>query len=138
MNMSFFKSSSYLLTSESVLEGHPDKLCDQISDAILDAILAKDPFARVACETMVTTGIVIVMGEITTECYVEIPDVVRKVVKNVGYTKAEYGFDYGTCGVIVSIKEQSRDIAIGVDKSIEAKAFAMDEKDTLGAGDQGI
>ena len=136
--MSFFKSSSYLVVSESVLEGHPDKLCDQISDAILDSILAKDPPARVACETMVTTGIAIVMGEITTECYVEIPDIVRKVVKEVGYTKAEYGFDYETCGVIVSIKEQSRDIAIGVDKSLEARAFALDEKDTLGAGDQGI
>jgi S-adenosylmethionine synthetase len=140
MPMTFMNSPSMLITSESVTEGHPDKLCDQISDAILDAILACDPMSRVACETMVTTGLVVVMGEITTDCYVEIQDIVRQVVRDVGYTRAKYGFDCDTCGVIVSIKEQSRDIAIGVDKSLEAKGRENinDEKETLGAGDQGI
>jgi S-adenosylmethionine synthetase len=133
-------SRSVLVTSESVTEGHPDKLCDLIADAILDAILAKDPLARVACEVMATTGMVVVMGEITTDCYVEIPQVVRETVREVGYTRAKYGFDYETCGVLVSIKEQSPDIAIGVDKSLEVKdrAGSDNEKDTLGAGDQGM
>ena len=109
-----------MLTSESVAEGHPDKLCDQISDAVLDAILSKDPYARVACETAVTNGLIIVLGEITTSCYVEIPQIVRQVVRDVGYTHPEYGFDYQACGIMVSIKEQSKDIALGVDKSQEA------------------
>jgi len=128
-----------MFTSESVTEGHPDKLCDQISDAVLDAILAKDPMARVACETAATTGLVVVMGEITTDCYVEIQDIVREVLRDVGYTRAKYGFDFETCGVVVSIKEQSSDIAMGVDESLEAKgAAASNERETLGAGDQGM
>jgi S-adenosylmethionine synthetase len=127
-----------MLTSESVAEGHPDKLCDQISDAVLDAILAKDPYARVACETAVTNGLIIVLGEITTSCYVEIPQVVREVVRDVGYTHPEYGFDYQACGIMVSIKEQSRDIALGVDKSQEARAASANELDKVGAGDQGM
>jgi S-adenosylmethionine synthetase len=137
--MTFAHSPSILITSESVTEGHPDKLCDQISDAILDAILAKDPAARVACETMVTTGTVVVMGEITTDCYVEIPDIVRKVIREVGYTRAKYGFDCETCGVLVSIKEQSRDIALGVDSALETRGRDIhDKKEVLGAGDQGM
>jgi S-adenosylmethionine synthetase len=127
-----------MLTSESVAEGHPDKLCDQISDAVLDAILAKDPYARVACETAVTNGLIIVLGEISTGCYVEIPHIVREVVRDVGYTRPEYGFDYQSCGIMVSIKEQSKDIALGVDKSQEAKAKSGNELDKVGAGDQGM
>jgi len=127
-----------MLTSESVTEGHPDKLCDQISDAILDTILAQDPYARVACETAVTNGLVMVMGEITTDCYVEIPHVVREVVRDVGYTHPEYGFEYQSCGVMVSIKEQSSDIAMGVDKSLEAKTASANDLDRIGAGDQGM
>jgi len=138
MTSSFTSSPSYMLTSESVTEGHPDKLCDQISDAILDAILEKDPYARVACETAVTNGLIIVLGEITTDCYVEIPHVVREVVRDVGYTHPEYGFDYQSCGVMVSIKEQSPDIAMGVDKSLEAKAASANDLDSIGAGDQGM
>lgn len=135
----FMSAPSLLLTSESVTEGHPDKLCDQISDAILDAMLACDPMARVACETAVTTGLVMVMGEITTDCYVEIQDIVRQVVRDVGYTRAKYGFDCDTCGVMVSIKEQSRDIAMGVDKSIEVRSGKVNnEIEALGAGDQGM
>lgn len=139
MTDSFNSSPIYMLTSESVTEGHPDKLCDQISDAILDTILAKDPYGRVACETAVTNGLIIVMGEITTDCYVEIPQIVREVVRDVGYTHPEYGFDYQSCGVMVSIKEQSSDIALGVDKSLEAKlASAANDLDKIGAGDQGM
>jgi S-adenosylmethionine synthetase len=138
MPSSFSSSPAYMLTSESVAEGNPDKLCDQISDAILDAILAKDPYARVACETAVTNGLIIVLGEITTGCYVEIPQVVREVVRDVGYTRPEYGFDYQSCGIMVSLKEQSKDIALGVDKSQEAKAKSANELDKIGAGDQGM
>jgi len=138
MPSSFSSSPAYMLTSESVTEGHPDKLCDQISDAILDTILAQDPYARVACETAVTNGLVMVMGEITTDCYVEIPHVVREVVRDVGYTHPEYGFEYQSCGVMVSIKEQSSDIAMGVDKSLEAKTASANDLDRIGAGDQGM
>ena len=138
MPNSFNRSTSYLLTSESVTEGHPDKLCDQISDAILDAILKKDKMARVACEAAATTGLVVVMGEITTSCYVEIADIVRGVVRDVGYTRAKYGFDCDTCGVMVSIKGQSPDIAGGVGKSLEVKRGSTDKLDKVGAGDQGM
>jgi len=143
MTMTFTKSPSHMVTSESVTEGHPDKLCDQVSDAVLDAILARDPYARVACEVATTTGLVIVMGEITCNCYIEIPDVVRGVIKDIGYTRPEYGFDYEGCGVVVSIKEQSKDIAMGVDQSIETREKATDNDvndslDKLGAGDQGF
>ena len=138
MPTSFSSSPLYMLTSESVAEGHPEKLCDQISDAVLDAIIAQDPYARVACETAVTNGLILVLGEVTTGCYVEIPQIVRQVVKEVGYTQPEYGFDYQSCGVMVSIKEQSRDIALGVDKSQEAKAASSDDMDKVGAGDQGM
>ena len=140
MTTTFMKSPCMLVTSESVTEGHPDKLCDLISDSVLDAIMAQDPRARVACESMVTTGLVIVMGEITTKCYVEIPQIVRETVRGVGYTRAKYGFDCDTCGVIVSIKEQSPDIAMGVDHSIETreKQNNSNEKEKLGAGDQGM
>jgi len=140
MTNSFSSSPRYMLTSESVTEGHPDKLCDQISDAILDVILDKDPYGRVACETAVTNGLVIVLGEITTDSYVEIPQVVRAVVRDVGYTYPEYGFDYQSCGVMVSVKEQSSDIALGVDKSLEAKVASAgyNNLDKIGAGDQGM
>jgi len=136
----FMNSPSILVTSESVTEGHPDKLCDLISDSVLDAIISHDPMARVACESMATTGLVIVMGEITTNCYVEIPQIVRETVRGVGYTRAKYGFDCDTCGVIVSIKEQSPDIAMGVNRSLEAreKEGNRNEKEMLGAGDQGM
>jgi S-adenosylmethionine synthetase len=137
MTTTFMNSDSLLLTSESVTEGHPDKMCDQISDAILDDIYKQDPMGRVACETAVTTGLVVVMGEITTTAYSDIPTVVRDTVQHIGYTNAHYGFDYETCGVIVSIKEQSGDIALGVDKSLEAKQGASDDLD-IGAGDQGM
>jgi len=140
MSLTFMNSKSALVTSESVTEGHPDKLCDLIADAILDAILANDPLARVACEVMATTGTVVVMGEITTDCYVEIPQIVRETIREVGYTRAKYGFDYETCGVMVSIKGQSPDIAIGVDESQEVKARGRTDnhRDVLGAGDQGM
>jgi len=140
MTTTFMKSPSMLVTSESVTEGHPDKLCDLISDSVLDSIMAQDPMARVACESMATTGLVIVMGEITTKCYVEIPQIVRETVRGVGYTRAKYGFDCDTCGVIVSIKEQSPDIAMGVNHSLETrqKEKNSNEKETLGAGDQGM
>lgn len=128
-----------LFTSESVTEGHPDKMCDQISDAILDAILEKDPMARVACETATTTGMVMVMGEITTSCYVDIPKVVRETVQGIGYTRAKYGFDSETCSVLTAINEQSADIAMGVDKALETKEGEMEEDiDSVGAGDQGM
>ena len=127
-----------LFTSESVTEGHPDKICDQISDAVLDAILARDPQARVACETTVTTGLVHVMGEITTQCYVDIPRVARDVVRSIGYDRAKYGFDCDTCAVITSIDEQSPDIALGVDKCLEAKEGEQDDGLDNGAGDQGM
>ena len=127
-----------LFTSESVTEGHPDKICDQISDAVLDAILAKDPQARVACETTVTTGLVHVMGEITTSCYVDIPKIARQVVRDIGYDRAKFGFDCDTCAVITSIDEQSPDIAMGVDKCLEAKEGEQDDGLDNGAGDQGM
>ncbi len=125
-----------LFTSESVTEGHPDKICDQISDSILDAIFAEDPNARVACETSVTTGLVLIAGEITTDCYVDIQSVVRETIKEIGYTRAKYGFDGETCGVLVAIDKQSDDIALGVDKALESKEGNME--DEVGAGDQGI
>ena len=127
-----------LFTSESVTEGHPDKLADQISDSILDAIMAQDPEGRVACETLVTTGQVHVGGEISTQCYIDIPRIIRDTVEKIGYTKAEYGFDCHTCGILVSIDEQSADIALGVDKALEAKEGEMDAIDAIGAGDQGM
>lgn len=128
-----------LFTSESVTEGHPDKICDQISDAVLDALLEQDPMSRVACETAITTGLVLVMGEVTTQGYVDIQKIVRDTINEIGYNKSEYGFDAETCGVIVSLKEQSRDIALGVDKSLEMKEQgASDESLAIGAGDQGM
>lgn len=127
-----------LFTSESVTEGHPDKICDQISDAVLDAILAKDPYARVACETTVTTGLVHVMGEISTSCYVDIPKLVRQVVREIGYDRAKFGFDCETCAVVTSIDEQSPDIAMGVDKCLEAREGSQNDGMDDGAGDQGI
>jgi len=130
--------SEFLFTSESVTEGHPDKICDQISDAVLDAILAQDPMARVACETAVTTGMVLVMGEISTSCYVDIPKTVRGVVEEIGYTRAKYGFDCNTCAVLTSIDEQSQDIALGVDNSMETKSGQADSEFQNGAGDQGM
>ena len=129
-----------LFTSESVTEGHPDKVCDQISDAILDELLKQDPMSRVACETCTTTGLVMVMGEITTNAYVDIQKIVRQTLTDIGYTRAKYGFDASTCGVITAIDEQSKDIALGVDKALEAKESDMsdEELDAIGAGDQGM
>ncbi len=127
-----------LFTSESVTEGHPDKICDQISDAVLDSILAKDPTARVACETAVTTGMVLVMGEISTNCYVDIPKLVRETVKEIGYDRAKYGFDCETCSVLTSIDEQSGDIAMGVNEALESRAGEKDNVEAVGAGDQGM
>ncbi|MBA4603479.1 methionine adenosyltransferase [Thermoactinomyces mirandus] len=129
-----------LFTSESVTVGHPDKICDQISDAILDAIIEKDPNARVACETSVTTGLVLVSGEITTSCYVDIPKIVRKTIEDIGYTRAKYGFDSETCAVLTSIDEQSPDIAMGVDEAFEKREGSMTEEEieAIGAGDQGL
>ena len=127
-----------LFTSESVTEGHPDKICDQISDGILDAILEQDPYGRVACETTVTTGIVNVMGEISTNSYVDIPKIVRKTLKDIGYTRAKYGFDAETCAVVTSIDEQSEDIAQGVNEALELRKGKIDKIDAVGAGDQGM
>ncbi len=128
-----------LFTSESVTEGHPDKICDQISDAILDAILEQDPYGRVACETTTTTGYAMVMGEISTKCYIDIPKIVRNVIIDIGYDRAKYGFDGNTCAVLTAIDEQSGDIAMGVDKALEYKEGTLDDQiDTIGAGDQGI
>ena len=139
MTNTFKNSHSYLLTSESVAEGHPDKLCDQVSDAILDAILEEDPVARVACETAVTNGLIAIMGEITTSCYVDVAKIARSVIKDVGYTNLDYGFHHATCGVIVSINEQSPDIDLGVSRSQEAKkAVQANDFDIIGAGDQGM
>ena len=129
--------AKYLFTSESVTEGHPDKICDQISDAVLDSILEQDPNGRVACETTVTTGMVMVMGEISTSCYVDIPKIARQVIRDIGYDRAKFGFDCDTCGIITSIDEQSCDIAMGVDKGLEAKNANSEEEDN-GAGDQGM
>ena len=129
--------SHYFFTSESVTEGHPDKICDQISDAVLDAILEKDPKGRVACETTASTGLVHIMGEISTECYVDIARIAREVIRDIGYDRAKYGFDCDTCGIITNIDEQSADIAMGVDKSLEAKDAGSEEDDN-GAGDQGM
>ena len=128
-----------LFTSESVTEGHPDKMCDQISDAILDAILEKDPNGRVACETTTTTGYAMVMGEISTDCYVDIPKIVRGVIRDIGYDRAKYGFDAETCAILSAIDEQSADIAMGVDDALEHKEGTMDDGiEAIGAGDQGI
>ncbi len=138
MTTSFMKAAHMLVTSESVTEGHPDKICDQISDAVLDSILTEDPMARVACETMVTTGLVVVAGEITTKCYVEIPDIVRETIREIGYTRAKYGFDCDTCGVMVALHGQSPDIAMGVDEALEKREGDEDDLDSQGAGDQGM
>ena len=129
-----------LFTSESVTEGHPDKICDQISDAVLDALMEQDPMSRVACETSITTGLVLVMGEITTKAYVDIQKIVRETIREIGYDRAKYGFDCDTCGVITAIDEQSADIAMGVDKALEAKEHLMSDDDieAIGAGDQGM
>src|SRR4051794_17693856 len=133
---SIVDASQYLFTSESVTEGHPDKMCDQISDAILDAIIGEDPNARVACETATTTGLVLVLGEITTDTYIDFQTIVRDTVRDIGYTKADYGFDYQTCGTLVSVKGQSPDIAQGVNAALEVRDDAAANE--LGAGDQGM
>jgi S-adenosylmethionine synthetase len=140
MTTTFANSPRFYYTSESVTEGHPDKMCDQISDAVLDAIIMQDPDARVACEVSTTTGLVLVMGEITTSTYVDMATIARDTVREIGYTRAKYGFDADTCGVIVSIKEQSADIAMGVDRALEAKRGEMSDADieATGAGDQGM
>lgn len=140
MSATFMTAPQYFYTSESVSEGHPDKMCDQISDAILDALLKDDPNARVACEVATTTGLVVVIGEITTNTYVDIEKIVRQTVSDIGYTRAKFGFDSETCGVIISIKEQSSDIAQGVDKALEAREGAMTDEqiEAIGAGDQGM
>jgi S-adenosylmethionine synthetase len=134
------ESKEYLFSSESVTEGHPDKIADQISDAVLDAVLVDDPYGRVACETLITTGLIVVSGEVTTDTYVDIPSIARRVVKDVGYTRAKYGFDYATCGVITTIHEQSPDISQGVNSAYEVRTDADDDDilDSQGAGDQGM
>ncbi len=134
----FIKMEKLLFTSESVTEGHPDKICDQISDSILDALLEQDPMSRVACETAITTGLVLVMGEVTTEGYVDVQKIARDTIREIGYDRSEYGFDANTCGVIVSIDEQSADIAMGVNKALEAKNGEEDDDMDIGAGDQGM
>jgi len=141
MTITLMTAPKYFMTSESVTEGHPDKICDQVSDAVLDAIIAQDPLARVACDCTVTTGLLVVVGEITTTTYVEIADIARQVIIDIGYDRAKYGFDGETCGVVVSIKAQSADIALGVDKALEAKEgfmAAQNDVEALGAGDQGM
>lgn len=140
MGTTFTDAPQIFLTSESVTEGHPDKICDQISDAILDALLEQDPRSRVACETATTTGLVVVLGEVTTNGYVEVQDIVRRVITEIGYTHSDYGFDANTCGVMVALHGQSADIAMGVDKALEAKAGDMTEAEVeaVGAGDQGM
>jgi S-adenosylmethionine synthetase len=140
MSNSFNEQSCYYFASESVTQGHPDKLCDQISDAVLDAIMQQDPFGRVACEVAVTVGLVIVLGEITTNCYIEIPEIVHNVVRDAGYIRPEYGFDYKSCGTLVSIKQQSTDISAGVSRALEVrdKSKGIDDLDKTGAGDQGM
>lgn len=140
MGTTFTDAPQIFLTSESVTEGHPDKICDQISDAILDALLEQDPRSRVACETATTTGLVVVLGEVTTNGYVEVQDIVRRVITEIGYTHSDYGFDANTCGVMVALHGQSADIALGVDKALEAKAGEMTEAEVeaVGAGDQGM
>ena len=140
MSTNFMESAKFYFTSESVTEGHPDKVCDQIADAVLDAIIKDDPDARMACECSATTGMVVVMGEITTTTYVEIADIVRGVLRQIGYTRAKYGFDGDTCGVMVSVHSQSPDIALGVDKALESKQKEMTEAEVeaIGAGDQGM
>jgi len=140
MSNTFMTSPKYFFTSESVSEGHPDKMCDQISDAILDALLEQDPMARVACEVATSTGLIVVIGEISTTAYVDIEKIVRSTITDIGYTRAKYGFDAETCGVIISIKEQSADIAQGVDKALEAREGSMTEEEieATGAGDQGM
>ena len=139
MSNTFMDSTRYLITSESVTEGHPDKLCDQVSDAVLDAILDQDPMGRVACEVASTTGLVIVLGEITTKSYIDVQKIVRDVVKDIGYTKPEYGFDYQSCGILSGIKEQSADIDMGVSRSLEAReSTGISHIEEVGAGDQGM
>ena len=141
MAQTFAASPSYLFTSESVTEGHPDKLCDQISDAVLDALIAEDPMSRVACETCTTTGLVLVMGEITTKTYVDIPTIVRETIRDAGYSDSSFGFDFQSCGIAVSVHEQSMDISEGVGSALETRgetSAAADETETLGAGDQGM
>ncbi|RIK44060.1 MAG: methionine adenosyltransferase [Chloroflexi bacterium] len=138
MPTSFMRSKQTFLTSESVTEGHPDKLCDQVSDAVLDAIIKDDPNARVACETATTTGLVLVFGEISTTTYVDIPTIARNVIRDAGYTDAAFGLDADSCGVVTSIKEQSRDISAGVEASIEVRGGGGDARDRIGAGDQGM
>jgi len=138
MSTTFMTSPQLFFTSESVTEGHPDKMCDQISDAVLDAILAQDPTARVACETATTTGLIAIMGEITCNAFVDFDKIARDTIKRIGYTRAKYGFDYETCGVMVSVKEQSKDIAMGVDKALEAKEGQIEDALDTGAGDQGM
>src|SRR3974377_1078528 len=134
MTQSFCNASKYFFTSESVTEGHPDKICDQISDAVLDALIKEDPAAHVACETAVTNGLVFVLGEITTNAYADIPKIVRELIHDIGYVKPEYGFEYRTCGVMTSINKQSPNIAQGVNSSAEAKAGSKDPLDATGAG----
>src|SRR5262249_47446798 len=136
--ITFMNSPQFFYTSESVTEGHPDKICDQVSDAVLDALIAQDPMSRVACETATTTGLIVVIGEITTNAYADIGTIARDVVRDIGYTRGKFGFDADTCGVMVSIKEQSGDIAQGVNKALEVREMSDDEIDQIGAGDQGM